>query len=321
MDVKDQKLLSFLLDNSRESITKIAKKIGISKELTHYRMRRLEEDKIIGGYYTLVNYEALGFKRYLFFIQLKQISSTQELEFLEFLNNHPFVTYMGPIIGKWNTAFDIFARDDLHLQKVINEILDGAGNYLDSYLINGVSIHEEVFHHKFFPLTDTDYTSQQPKIKTNYVVDDFDKKLLNILSTNARAEYAYLARKLNMTANAIKYRIKKLEREKIILGYTTSINYDVLGYETYNLQINVLSRIDDALFEFLRQDPNVFFLYKHLGNENWNLDVGIYVKSNIDIRSFLIKLKEDFGSQIKFYDMYIITEVIKDNVAPVGLFQ
>lgn len=156
--------------------------------------------------------------------------------------------------------------------------MDKAGNYLDSFLINGVFIHEEIFHQKFFPLTNANYTNHQAKIKTNYIVDDFDKKLLNILSTNARAEYAYLARKLNMTANTIKYRIKKLKKEKIIFAYTTSINYDVLGYETYKLQINVLSRIDDSLFEFLRQDPNVFFLYKHLGNENWNLDIGIYVK-------------------------------------------
>lgn len=318
MDVKDQKLVSLLIDNSRTSFTQLAKQVGVSKEVLNYRIKRLEKN-IIRGYYTNINNEALGYRRYLFFIQLKQISPQEEDEFLDYLNRHEFVTYLGPIIGKWNLVFDLLARDDNHLRELVEGIVKRAGNHFESYIINGTTMEEEIFHTKFFPLSDI-HESQQKQHKTNYVVDEVDKKILSLLATNARAEYAYLAKELNMTANAIKYRIKKLEKENIILGYTTSVDFNHFGYELYNLQVKLSTMDRNKFLSFLRDHKQVWFLYNYLGHEQWDVDIGLFVKSSKDIRKFIIELKELFGEHIQLHDMYIIADVTKDNVAPKGLF-
>ena len=177
MDVKDQKIVSLLIDNSRTSFTQLAKKVGVSKEVLNYRIKRLEKG-IIRSYYTILNNEALGFKRYLFFIQLKQISPREEDKFLDYLASHPYVTYLGPIIGKWNLVFDLLAKDEIHLRELAQGIIKKAGSHFESYIINGTTMEEEIFHTKFFPLSDV-YVTQQPRLKTDYVIDQIDKKILS----------------------------------------------------------------------------------------------------------------------------------------------
>jgi DNA-binding Lrp family transcriptional regulator len=44
----------------RTSLEKIAKKLGVPKSTVHYRIRRLEAEKIIEGYYAKVNATKLG---------------------------------------------------------------------------------------------------------------------------------------------------------------------------------------------------------------------------------------------------------------------
>ena len=43
LDVKDKKILAKLDMNARQPIAHIARKVRLSKEVTHYRIKRLEE--------------------------------------------------------------------------------------------------------------------------------------------------------------------------------------------------------------------------------------------------------------------------------------
>ena len=47
LDLKDRKILYELDSNSRQPLSQIAKKVGLSKEVVNYRIRRLEDQKII----------------------------------------------------------------------------------------------------------------------------------------------------------------------------------------------------------------------------------------------------------------------------------
>ena len=46
LSIKDLKLLSELEKDSRTSLSGIAKKIGVSKEVVNYRFKRLKDEKI-----------------------------------------------------------------------------------------------------------------------------------------------------------------------------------------------------------------------------------------------------------------------------------
>jgi DNA-binding Lrp family transcriptional regulator len=55
MNKKTTQILRELDLNSRQSNSKIAKKVGIRKETVNYIIKKLERDQIIKGYFSLIN--------------------------------------------------------------------------------------------------------------------------------------------------------------------------------------------------------------------------------------------------------------------------
>lgn len=61
-------------------------------------------------------------------------------------------------------------------------------------------------------------------------MDSYDIQILNILQENAKISMAELARIIGLSPTATKERIKKLESEGIIKGYSAVIDYEKVGY-------------------------------------------------------------------------------------------
>jgi len=60
-------------------------------------------------------------------------------------------------------------------------------------------------------------------------LDEFAQNLLIELSRNARATYAELGRRVGLSPSAVAERMRRLEEDGIIEGYTTSISRAALG--------------------------------------------------------------------------------------------
>ncbi|MCZ4272292.1 Lrp/AsnC ligand binding domain-containing protein [Maritalea porphyrae] len=60
-------------------------------------------------------------------------------------------------------------------------------------------------------------------------MDQIDRKIVNALSTNARLSMAELAIKVGLSKSPTQARVKKLERDGIILGYGARINHEKTG--------------------------------------------------------------------------------------------
>ena len=61
-------------------------------------------------------------------------------------------------------------------------------------------------------------------------MDETDEKILKNLMVDARQSARQLALKLGMSTVTVLSRIKKLEKAKIIQGYTVIIDHEKLGY-------------------------------------------------------------------------------------------
>lgn len=62
-------------------------------------------------------------------------------------------------------------------------------------------------------------------------LDDVDERILKNLMVDARLSARQLAIKLGMSTVTILSRIKRLEKEKIVKGYTAVIDHEKLGYD------------------------------------------------------------------------------------------
>jgi len=58
----------------------------------------------------------------------------------------------------------------------------------------------------------------------DFLLDEVDLKILELMQANARISNADLARELEMAPSAVLERVKKLEQKKVILQYNASIN-------------------------------------------------------------------------------------------------
>ena len=61
-DLKDRKILYQLNINSRQSFSQIGKKVGLSKTVVDYRIKKLEKQEIIRNYYTLIDAFKIGYE-------------------------------------------------------------------------------------------------------------------------------------------------------------------------------------------------------------------------------------------------------------------
>ena len=60
LDEIDKQILGMLLDDSRKPLSHISQEVGISSPAIRERMRKLEQEGIIKGFSTIVDYKKLG---------------------------------------------------------------------------------------------------------------------------------------------------------------------------------------------------------------------------------------------------------------------
>jgi Lrp/AsnC family transcriptional regulator, regulator for asnA, asnC and gidA len=77
-------------------------------------------------------------------------------------------------------------------------------------------------------------------------LDETDEKILKNLLVDARQSARQLALKLGMSTVTILSRIKKLEKEKIIRGYTTIIDHEKIGY-SLTVIIEIIAKNDKVV--------------------------------------------------------------------------
>ena len=74
-------------------------------------------------------------------------------------------------------------------------------------------------------------------------LDKTDERILKNLMVDARLSARQLALRLGMSTVTILSRIKKLEKEKIIKGYTTIVDHEKLGYNLTGI-IEIIAKKD-----------------------------------------------------------------------------
>ena len=68
-------------------------------------------------------------------------------------------------------------------------------------------------------------------------MDKIDRKIVNILQTNARASLKDLSKECFISSPAIAARISKLERSGIIKGYQADINLEKINFHVKALNL------------------------------------------------------------------------------------
>ena len=120
-------------------------------------------------------------------------------------------------------------------------------------------------------------------------LDKFDLAILKVLQGDARASLNDIGAAVGLSATPCWNRIKRMEEEGLIQGYTALVNPEGLGYaDTVILQVTLESHTDEMLYAFgraLEAVPEVTEAYLVSGDYDYYIRVAI--KDTRDYERFL----------------------------------
>lgn len=111
-------------------------------------------------------------------------------------------------------------------------------------------------------------------------IDVKDRKILYELSVNARQTFTSIGKKVRLHKDTVAYRMKQLERQGVISGYTMFYNFASLGYQVYKLYVQLQGMKEDdtkKLQAFFIQHSRVGWVVHCTGT--WDLIVGVLARS------------------------------------------
>lgn len=302
---KDRDLLFELSLNARISLTDLAKKTKLSKQVIAYRLNLLEKKGVILGYHALTNVYMLGKTHYRVFIKYQNISLKKEEELLDFLNNHPDVVWIANFDGDLDLAILIWADNIRKFEEVFDSINEKFGMYFQEKHFS-VATRIEYLKYK--------YLNDKNSIKSlifgdcfsNQKLDKLDAKILKDLNLNARVSLVELSSKYKLSPKSIKLRMDKLVKNKIIIGFNVKIDHNLVGY-THR---KVLLRLNDTsrekikeLSNYLKNNMSVIFLVKPVGDYDFEFE--LMTKSHQEFHEVIKQLRSKFSDNINNFSTVI----------------
>jgi len=301
LNQKDREILFHLSLNGRSNLAQLSKKTKLSKEVIHYRLKNLEKSGVIEGYYAVVNTYKIG--KVFFRVYMKTINMTTRIEkkFIEFLKNHPKVTWVVEVDGDFDFLYVVWANDIIEFEKVYKEINDKFGKYMQEKFF---SVMTNVYYFKYkylvgredgtFKLTGGEL--EYPKL------DDLDLKLLSLLSNEGRLPLVEIAGRLNTNSKLIKTRMKRLEKLGIITCYNVKINHNLLGYAQRKVMLNlndISSETVKKLISFITFHKSTIYITMAIGQ--YDIEFEMMESGHQDFHNLLKDLKNNFPGLIKNY--------------------
>ena len=290
LDIKDKKILSLLDQNARISITQLAKKIKLNKDVTRYRINNLEKEKIIQGYYTIINTNKIGYTAYRVYFDFINLAKEIEDKLNSYLDKEFKAGQIFKIDGPYQLGVITWEKSVYDLEIKIQDLKKQFGNYINKIEL---SIFTKLNHYykKTLPLSSEEVITlkQESQIK----IDNLDLKILKELSKNSKQNYIKLSKKLNIPERTLAYRIKNLEKNKVILAYRANINISKLGYENFFIEIYTGSKQNLDYIESLAKS-NKNCIYSDYVLPGADIEIEVEVRNKQGLLEFIPILKEKF---------------------------
>ncbi len=314
LDLIDRKLLVELDVNSRQPIAALAKKVRLSKQAVKQRLEKLEKNKVILGYYAVIDVFKLQRQSARLWIKLQ--GSYNEDEIIKFALQMRDVGWVLRLDGVYDLAIILWSRDMFDFDNAVKELNFRFGAFLKTvdvsfivrahhishrYLTNEKTLHELIMEQKFSRLE----------------LDETDSKILGILAKNSRASLVEISRQLGISDKTVKYRIKNLEKNKIILGYMVILDYAKIGFTWHKVFLrlqNLSAEKYRQLISFIKSKTNVMFVTEAIGVSD--LEFEAMLRTPQEFHELMREIRMRFPEIIKEFSWITIFKTEKIYYAP-----
>ena len=146
-----------------------------------------------------------------------------------------------------------------------------------------------------------------------YALDSVDYAILSCLKENARMTSSEIGKKINLSVSAVIERIKKLEKNEVIQGYTVSINQEKMGNGLVAIMEVSLEhpKYYDEFAEMVKNNENIQSCYYRTGEFDFILN--IYTDSAASLEKIHRNVMNMTGIQAT--KTHFVLKVVKNDIA------
>jgi DNA-binding Lrp family transcriptional regulator len=333
IDEKDKKILTLLVNDSSLSYSEIQKETKIPAYVVANRIRKLEKSTIIKGYKLLINYPLFGFEEFEVYLRLMGADTKKTLDIIHDLEKDPHVSWIGTCFGSYDLKLNVLAQSNAELYSTLYELFK---KHRD--LIKGEEISSITKKHKsdkliFIRSILQDETlsikdiSEQKQYKTaiearkkTFILDKTDLTIIKTLGLNPRIRLSELAKITKLTLQGVKNRVDALKQKRVILGSSTLINGQALGFvwSTCLFRTNLSEVQEEILKKHIYTLKNTSSAVRLIGK--WNLGITFFEKNIDAVQQRINEFKGMFKDNIEGYDSLVILEIYKYPKLPECLY-
>jgi len=318
LDLKDRKILTLLDENARYTNAQIAKRVGLSKPAVEYRISRLKKNEAIFAFYTVINFTKLGYNQYKLYLKFQDTSIEKEKQISKYWFESSNTVWIGNLRGKWDMAVSILAHSNFEFGKILSEFMSRFSSFI---------LEKDVLLTEYSPIYAREYLTETKPSEFVYGVpseiyslSEIDKKILKNMSNSSRISIIDLADRTKLSRDIINYRIKKLQKENIIVQYRAYLNLPKIGIKLYKviLRMKNFSPAEEKNIKmYVEKHKQATQLLKLIGS--YDLEIEFETENENQLYEVLNELRQKFSDVIRDLDIVRVTETIKYDFFPFNI--
>jgi len=304
LDSIDNRILSELSENCRQTQAALSRRIRLSPDRVKYRIHKLERTGVITKYATSINPYKFGVCLYKTYLRLE--NDKQRInKLVHYLEKHPRVYWAAECYGHWDLMFATFAKDPKEFHLIQDDIL---AKFSDIVLGFSVYVLIDVWYFSRAYLSgfsiDQFFFGGEPQ---THAVSELDFKILKLLSEDARLSFSEIGERLSCAPGTVRYRIERLESLGVIAGYRVELDLAKIGRNFFKAQLHLSQydpRREDELRAYCKANPSILHFIKQIGD--CKLELELEVENFEQYNELMDDMRERFRNYIRNIETIVI---------------
>lgn len=297
---KERILLAAIQFRADATVPELSRVTGLREHVIHYQLARFRAAGLIRRW-AFLDMFALGYEEYEILFSLAAPSKRLKTELLTALRQHPQVVWLAELGGDYQYGITIYAAGAQAAADFMKKIAQQFGNIFCRKSMAAI-ISFTILAKKYLSRLAVDPEHALVSLRdtgSRFELDDTDRRILPALFRPELDSDRALAQATGLPRATLEYRLKKLERAKVIQSYIYHISAAKLGLQLFKLLVfvrGVQPDLEAALFGFCRRHKHVTNFTHCLGS--WDYEIGMDVPEAPQATAVVEQLYEKFGQAI-----------------------
>ncbi|MFA5349655.1 MAG: AsnC family transcriptional regulator, partial [Candidatus Paceibacterota bacterium] len=251
-----------------------------------------------------------GYAHFKVYLQLQNTDVDIEQKILDYLKKHQNSFWVVSSRGRWDLMFSYHAQNVREFGEFLREFMDHFSEYILTRMVNMLECGI-VFNRAYLwpgeKKVALEYGGKFKTIKLN----PLDLKILDLLRQNSREKLVNISKRVGISPEAVRMRIKNMEKKQLIQGYKISLDLERIGYESYLIAFkfrNLDSKIWRDIVAFANMNEHILYLPKTIGSHD--LDIEVEVKDSKELDEFINSFRSRFGKVLQGFES---AQIIKEH--------